>query len=72
MASTYRDVYLDRIKSGKAKPTLRSLLADEHKAISDYSEAITNSKPEDAQMLRHIRGEEQGHAKELKTLIDKE
>lgn len=55
----------------KKKPTLRGLRKDEHKAIKEYETAAQTHKPNESQVLRHIKGEEKHHAKELTQLIRK-
>ena len=48
-------------------------LADEKGAISQYTRHMNNPhiSPEHKKMLRHIRGEEKMHVRELKSIIKK-
>lgn len=43
--------------------------ADEVKAVRDYGRAALRSKPRVAKVLRHIRGEEKEHARELRKVM---
>lgn len=58
-------------KSIKDIPVLEANLNDEVKAIAQYQEHIENTDdPKTAALLDHIKGEEEGHAKELREAIE--